>query len=122
MEEKPYGGGIRPPVQIGLNFDTASFSHFGLCPTEQPSSDGNLIPHSDAVQLYVVEMRLHSNSNNLILHEAGNACWVLHSNHLTDSNDSSIFLWKTGESKKVFVVVGVNADCRLPTGRGAVFP
>ena len=39
------------------------------------------------------------NSNNRELHEAGNACWVLHSNRLTDSNDSRIFLRKPHESK-----------------------
>ena len=47
----------------------------------------------------MVETRLRSNSNNIELHEAGNACWVLHSNHLTDSNDSRIFLRKTRESE-----------------------
>ena len=47
----------------------------------------------------MVETRLRSNSNNLELHEVGNACWVLYSNHLTDSNDSRIFLQKTPESK-----------------------
>ena len=40
----------------------------------------------------MVETRLRSNSNNRELQEAGNACWVLHSNRLTDSNDSRIFL------------------------------
>ena len=58
-------------------------------------SDGNFIQ-----MLYMVETRLHSNSNNLELHEAGSACWVLHSNHLTDSNGSRIFLSKTRESKR----------------------
>ena len=48
---------------------------------------------------YMVETRLHSNGNNLELHEAGSASWVPHSNHLTHSNDSRIFLRKTRESK-----------------------
>ena len=51
--------------------------------------------------LYKVETRLRSNSNNLELQEAGNACWVLHSSHLTDSNESRIFLRKTHESNRV---------------------
>ena len=54
------------------HFDT--LRHFALmshCVTL--SDDGNFIQMP-----YMVETRLHSNSNNLELHEAGNACWVLH--------------------------------------------
>ena len=57
------------------------------------SSYGNFIQ-----MLYVVKTRLRSNSNNFELHEVGNACWILHSNRLTDSNDSRIILRKTSES------------------------
>ena len=49
----------------------------------------------------MMETRLHSNSDNLELHGAGNAWWVLHSNHLTDSSDLCIFVQKTLESKIV---------------------
>ena len=67
-----------------------------MCHCAMLSNDGNFIQ-----MLYMVETRLHSNNNNLELHEAGNACWVLHSNRLTDSNDSRMFLRKTLESKRI---------------------
>ena len=74
---------------------TSTHCHFSLMShCAMLSDDSNFIQ-----MLYVVETRLYSNSNSLELHEAGNACGILHSNHLTDSNDSRIFLWKTRESK-----------------------
>ena len=86
-------------------FDT--LRHFALmshCATF--SDDGNFIQ-----MLYMVETRLPSNINNLELHETGNACWVLHSNHLTDSNDSRIFLQKTRESKMQKSTVFTESYC-----------
>ena len=85
------------------HFDTlchfALMSHFATL-----SDDGNFIQ-----MLYMVETRLHS--NNLELHQAGSACWVLHSNHLTDNNDSRIFLWKTRESKMESDVYDSKCNC-----------
>ena len=87
------------------------------------SFDSNFIQ-----MVYMVETRLRSNSNNLELHEAGNACWVLHSNNLTDSNDSRIFLWKTRESKMKLECIILetkkslsSANYRLPTPKGDSF-
>ena len=45
----------------------------------------------------------NSSGNSLELHEAGSVWWVLHSNRLTDSTDSHIFLRKTRESKKAAI-------------------
>ena len=93
----------------GTNFNITP-AIFCICKTEQPR------PAVTSLKSGICWKRGCCNNNNHKLHAAGNACWVLHSNHLTDSNDSPTFLWKTGESKKVFAVEGVNADFRLPTG------
>ena len=71
------------------NSGMLSFSHFALNPTEQPGPMGTLFRCVlNQLYMYVMETKLCSNSNNLELHKTGNACLVLHSNCLTDSNDS----------------------------------